>query len=341
MHERRRILTEHRDIGYLLNRHDGSGQIDGELVAIGKRAGSGVHVNHGHWMILLVPKHDTEHSGLCGDSGAHGYLLQVVSQFDRVGDALVDLSTSARLSMLLKQRQPKGDAEDIVDTMENFLDYLHRFALVDEAGGKSVILQQLAVGLARQALAASTADPNSIPLYVRAVDLYLDLDARAFDSVDLNTLVTLTLRQLGGEIPGAHAEVIRALHEGRAVLLIDGLDEVPSTETGWRIMHSMRAVLLNNRAIVSLRPEAEPAVVGWPICSFQRLHKYQRRALIERILARAQEVLGVTVDASPLEADIETHEAIRLQASNPLLLTLMTVVYAQRGHLPSEMETEN
>jgi len=48
MDERGGVLAEHRDVGHLLNGHDGGGKVRGQSVLIGERARDGVNVNHRH-----------------------------------------------------------------------------------------------------------------------------------------------------------------------------------------------------------------------------------------------------------------------------------------------------
>jgi len=48
VHEGGGVLAEHRDIGDLLDRHDGGREVHGQLVLVGEGASGGVGVDHGH-----------------------------------------------------------------------------------------------------------------------------------------------------------------------------------------------------------------------------------------------------------------------------------------------------
>src|ERR1700723_195845 len=52
MDERGGVLAEHRDVGYLLDVHEGSGQVRGQLVLVGEGAGGSVDVDHRHCVVL-------------------------------------------------------------------------------------------------------------------------------------------------------------------------------------------------------------------------------------------------------------------------------------------------
>ena len=49
-----RVLAEHRDVRDPLDGHQGGGEIGGELVLVGECARRGVHVDHGHCVVLPI-----------------------------------------------------------------------------------------------------------------------------------------------------------------------------------------------------------------------------------------------------------------------------------------------
>jgi len=49
-----RVLAEHRDARDPLDGHQGGGEIGGELVLVGECARRGVHVDHGHCVVLPI-----------------------------------------------------------------------------------------------------------------------------------------------------------------------------------------------------------------------------------------------------------------------------------------------
>ena len=100
--------------------------------------------------------------------------------------------------------------------------------------GKTITLAQIAAELTRRALAATAEgrDPQALPLWLSAPRLPADaagpLDplVGAFESL--------------GVYFGARDLIGRAIQEGRLVVLIDGLQEIPGTESGrWRTLRKL------------------------------------------------------------------------------------------------------
>src|SRR6201992_138065 len=158
--------------------------------------------------------------------------------------------------------------EGVAIGIQTALEQHHRLAIVGDPGsGKSTFLKFIALTLAQSALSGdpgpaeaelSLAPPLPIPLFLSCWDLAEHLKQIPRASVgDVIDYAADRARQ--SDWPIERAELERLLNEGHCILLIDGLDEVP-TEAGRHLVSDLIEELvrkyLQHRYVVTSRVRA-------------------------------------------------------------------------------------
>ena len=222
---------------------------------------------------------------------------------------------------------------------------VHRLALVAApGGGKSTLVKRLAVAYASRArrteLADALPDRDWLPLVIRCrelrdrarrpiLELVDDLASRAGMSREEATLFR----------DGLH----EALRTGRALLLVDGLDEIAEEGARKTFAEHLRSFLAEfpQAALVVTSREAGFRLVAGVVagaCTQARLAPFDKTD-VERLCEQWHvEVVAdtpkVRADARALAKTIWANERIRTLAENPLLLTTLLVVKRWIGELP-------
>ncbi|MFD9791720.1 NACHT domain-containing NTPase [Streptomyces sp. NPDC059070] len=213
-----------------------------------------------------------------------------------------------------------------------------RLVLRGPAGsGKSTLVQWLALNAARRTFTGELADWN------RCVPFVLRL--RAFTHADALPLPDDFLRAGGVPLHGAAPAgwVERMLADGRALVLVDGVDEVPTrlrhrTET-W--LKSLIAAYPNARYVVTTRPSAVP--VDWLSRQGFAAHSLlpMERDDIRRFIGHWHDAARGECLADPERAQLATYETSLRQAvgsrrdlgrlaTNPLMCALLCALNRDR-----------
>lgn len=219
--------------------------------------------------------------------------------------------------------------------------------LGDPGGGKSTFVRHLAYCLATgQADAlAGWPDPEALPVLVLLRDLARSLAGEA-PRAEPRHLWDFLLTWLEAKRLGFAADPLeRELEKGRAVVLLDGLDEVPSQEMRSLVRDAVAAFVKRyprNRYLVTCRTLSyqDPAgqLPGFPRFELAPFDEAKIDRFIEawydellRVgTVRAGEVEGL---ARKLKAAVRRPDLWPM-ASNPLLLTVMALVHTHKGRLP-------
>ncbi len=287
-----------------------------------------------------------------------------VASSDATGDAkrislesvYVDLDTTIAEST----DDPKRRREPSQDRESKPLTALHAVAkhnpvvlLGDPGSGKSTFVNYLAFRLAAGSANRKTAfDARAwpreladlVPIVVVLRDFAAGLDSR--DLVGPHSLHDFIDAQLSVQkLEFAKPVLADALDKGRAIVLLDGLDEIPDADARARTRDAVEAFIARyrkSRHIVTCRTLSYQdrrvqlaGATSFQIAPFDRekIHRFIRAwyAELERIgtLNRIDaENLGTRLRTSVERVDL------RRLAPNPLLLTVMAVVNTHKGRLP-------
>ena len=237
-----------------------------------------------------------------------------------------------------------------------------RMVLLGEPGsGKSTFVRHLAWALAQRVLdptRSQTLLPQAdfgseqLPLLLplRTLAQCLDRDGASVASVRAALLTVLR------EDTGEQAETLlrEALHSGAALLLFDGLDEVPleaiagTTASRATVVQAIRDFCQTHpkaRALVTCRTRAFDtqcqAMLGWHAETLEPFTHEQMRTFAgawygELVMQGQVEPSQAPRLATALMAVIERSPKLSAMAGTPLLLTMMALVLYNKGELPRD-----
>jgi hypothetical protein len=245
-------------------------------------------------------------------------------------------------------RNIEGGTDDFIEVIDPIGDLLaaqsHLAILASPGGGKSTLLKRIATAYSfperRKEIEDRLPDRDWLPLYLRCRDLrdraqrpILELLYGISAFANMDDLQSTNFRLVVSE----------ALRTGKALLLIDGLDEI--SDEGMR-----RTFAQNLRTFIGMFPQAS-VVVTSRIAGFRDIAGVIASVCEEAILASLDkaDVLRLCVswhaevvadtdkvrkDAADLGKTIWNSEHIRSLVENPLLLTTLLVVKRSNGEIP-------
>jgi len=228
--------------------------------------------------------------------------------------------------------------------------------LGDPGSGKSTLLRLLALVYAKgpesvtHTLDVAASDADRLPIFVPLA---------AFDDM-LKHIPNLSLYEFfhryyeqRWSIPGLRPLFERALTSGKAILLLDGLDEVLDATTRSYVSNQARA-LINEWSGRGVRFVVTSRFVGYrdaplpgtlphlSVLDFRQqeievfVHKWAHA--YERWVAGGTDTPESTRRARDLEAnlllDVRSNPSVRRLAANPLMLTMLALLRRQVGRLP-------
>ncbi|SFW57242.1 NACHT domain-containing protein [Amycolatopsis australiensis] len=271
------------------------------------------------------------------DDFAADFRRQVVTALDRMalfGAGLTDATRLYPLSVAYLSLSVSADHDGPpAERIEHVLPGTRRILLRGEAGsGKTTMLQWLAVQCASRQLEAVDGWSRLEPFLVRLRRFSrsrLPAPERFLDEVG---------RHIADEMPNGW--VHDRLRQGRAVVLVDGIDELPAERRpevrDW--LGELIDAFPRARFVVTTRPAAvEPgwlAAEGFTEVRLQPMTQRDVRTFVTRWhAAMPGEALDERRDA--LIAAIATRSAVRRLAENPLLCALLCALHHEgNGHLP-------
>lgn len=188
---------------------------------------------------------------------------------------------------------------------------------------------------------------NHIPVMVSLSEVVAEKD---LEDKGLLTIATRLLERRGLYFPADGMS--RLTLQGRIAFFFDGLDEVVSIEKRAQVVKLINDLVIDhlatgNRFVVTSRPAAVQVVNLLPALhklELQGLTEVEIRTLAERLLALklAATQNGVLIDQGKLEEtenvvitqllnDCNKNPGVSRMAQNPLLLTLLIMIYANSG----------
>ncbi len=239
---------------------------------------------------------------------------------------------------------PEG-ATSIVEPLGELLTKVSHIALLaSPGGGKSTLLKRLATAYSfperKAEIQDFLPDRDWLPLYLRCRDLR---DRAHRPILELLHGICAFANMDEGQSACFRAAVSEALRSGRALLLVDGLDEI--SEEGAR-----RAFAQNVRTFIGMFPQLA-LVVTSRIAGFRDVAGVIASTCLTATLAPLQapdverlcvswhaEVIADTEkvrrEAAALARNIWSNRHIRTLVENPLLLTTLLVVKRSNGEIP-------
>ncbi len=189
------------------------------------------------------------------------------------------------------------------------------------------------------------------------VPIYLTL--RYFDPADFRLLTYATgpnLEDLGfgpQECQALREEIVRALTEGRALVLCDGLDEQRDAGVKEQTAAAIESLVQANpdiRCMVTSRIvgyDAAPLRRGFQTATLEPFSKEQVKTFFRkwyRAVERAEDLIGAYTEARADRKADEMTEAVLSEANpglcrlaaNPLLCTIIGLIHRQGGALPEQ-----
>jgi Leucine-rich repeat (LRR) protein len=282
--------------------------------------------------------------GLGGSESVERYSLSVA--YITLSAADLDSGDQEEQSKSNPEHADGGDdaADERYVRVDEALADAPRAVIRGEAGsGKTTLLQWLAVNSVRDGFKDSLEALNgSVPFFIQL---------RRYVGAQLPTpseFLAHTAPSLSGIVPPGWVEAV--LEEGRALVLIDGVDELPDSQRDqvkeW--IAGLCNVFPQSRYVVTSRP---PALANewlgsesFRHCELQPMDIDDVDAFVDHWHAAAEqqvvddderELLGALGDK--LRRDIRGNRSIRSLASSPLLCAVLcTLNRSRRAHLPRD-----
>ena len=230
------------------------------------------------------------------------------------------------------------------ERVERALAPLKRVLVIGEAGsGKTTLLRWLAVSSATGTFGEGLAAWNgNVPFLINLREFVESELPKPAD------LPSLSARQIADEIPTSWPHDL--LREGRALVLVDGVDELPEgprREAAKEWLTDLAHTYPNARYVVTSRPAAIRD--SWPdstfaIAELQPMAMEDVKSFVSRWYDAVNEELGDGADANRFEQQkrslfhtLETDRNLRRLAVNPLLCSLICALNRSReGQLPRD-----
>ncbi|RKT54102.1 NACHT domain-containing protein [Saccharothrix australiensis] len=234
-------------------------------------------------------------------------------------------------------RPDEAPKEEAGVRVEHVLSGARRILLRGDAGsGKTTLLHWLAVNAARGAFKAELRDWNGLTPFLVKLRGYagrtLPAPERLLDGV---------ADPLAGLMPPGWAH--RRLGEGRALLLVDGVDELPADDRraarDWvrQLLHAYP----DNRVVVTSRPHAAAArwlgAENFESAALDRMHATDVRNLIAHWHEAIRDADGLPCDPEELQgyerallAHLDASPHLQGLAANPLLCAMLCALNLDR-----------
>lgn len=223
----------------------------------------------------------------------------------------------------------------------------------DPGSGKTCFVKSEILAYSRRAASAET-ESTTANWHSLHVPVLIQLSQAASEpdlvETDLLQIASRLLERRGFSISAKTMDELR--RDGRLALFFDGLDEVVSVEKRAIVVHKINELIsssleFGNRFVVTSRPAAVNVINLLPSLKrleLQGLNIHEVAQLARRVLSLrlAESEAGIVVDAQKatdvdsvvvkqILHDCQTKPGVSRLAQNPLLLTLLVMIYANSG----------
>lgn len=223
------------------------------------------------------------------------------------------------------------------------------FFIGDPGSGKTTFFNRLLVEMSQHLLEGRVLPdglpPRPFPLLVTLRDYAADLGKKRPTKENLLKYAFSNLPQQNSAQTLAPKYAEAALKAGRLVLLLDGLDEVPDPDRRARVAqvitdlgHTCDKLIL----LVTCRPAAtrDGARLGEPfvVRNIEPFDNEERLECTTKWLSQRMDEGSSEpeVEAKRLLSDLRYHPKVDAQARNPLVLTMVCVLFRTQGRLPND-----
>ncbi len=276
-----------------------------------------------------------------------------------VGDHLDNYQVSEELREHIQQQMLSGVNHGERQETSRALEFCQKYSAVlitgDPGSGKTCFVKNEILAYCKRALTTTADDEtaftewhgNHIPIMVSLSEVAAETD---LDEKGIPTIASRLLERRGLSINAD--DIQRLALQGQIAFFFDGLDEVVSIEKRAQIVKHINDFVvdhlpLGNRIVVTSRPAAVQVVNLMPSLhklELQGLTQSEIRQLAVRLLAleltaNQNNVLvgegqldeNDNIVISQLLSDCEQNPDVSRMAQNPLLLTLLIMIYANSG----------
>ncbi|MEH2366578.1 HEAT repeat domain-containing protein [Nostoc sp.] len=253
--------------------------------------------------------------------------------------ALEETANQQRQQNLLWEQQSSGKKFSAKELLKEST--RNKFVVLGEPGiGKTTLMSYFAVMLAEQQTEklGLSADLELLPILIRIRDLGKASTKNLLEYVR-NFANSIHVKEL------SKGFFEHWLEDGRALILLDGLDEIAKPSDRYelvKIIHSFLGQYSQNRAIITSRPAGySREFFGTDEFPHYHLEKFDD----SQIDLFIQQWYNSRLPNNPEKAQerqeslkkaLATQERIKLLARNPLLLTIIALIHRYDAHLPRQ-----
>ena len=281
------------------------------------------------------------------------FVMPDVIELIQINQALKDLQRKFSIKAQVSDRRAEGLLKRRRETLQEEQPFCQKFSaqqllahsqsrklvlLGGPGSGKTTLMSYFAVVLAQntpEQLGLST-ETDWLPILIRIRDL------DRYPDMNILTYLQQFTQDLYIDLPPGFFEYW--LRKGKALILLDGLDEVADSSKRSRIVDHIDAFLRQypqNRAIVTSRPAGyRPDYFRTDEFSHYQLQPFDD-SKIEKFVNHWYENRFQSKDPAEgrrrrdsLMKALEGNDQIKLLARNPLLLTVIVLIHRYRAYLP-------
>ncbi|NEP26433.1 HEAT repeat domain-containing protein [Moorena sp. SIO3I6] len=243
---------------------------------------------------------------------------------------------TSEIALLAKTTGRKFLAEQLLSQSQS-----RRVVILGAPGsGKTTLMSYFAVMLAQQnpEILGLDADTDWLPILIRMRDFAINLDKSLIDYARVFAENTMSVKPL----PVGFFE--HWLSDGRALILLDGLDEVAEDAKRNDVVRRIENFLGQfdrNRAIITSRPAGYRRdffrTEEFPHYQIEPFDDQKISAFIDNWYnSRFQDQAEAERRKQSLRKALDDNDRIKLLARNPLLLTIIALIHRYQAVLPKE-----
>lgn len=263
---------------------------------------------------------------------------RVLSEF--LDSLNVSKSQRDQLESQLRSRLGIDASAEVGAARQLYQRYNNVVVLGDPGSGKTCFVKHEILAYCKPPQGAGSWYEGHLPVYLSLAEAARLADGKT----DLLAICEIVSSRRGIELP--KSVILRALSEGRGAFFFDGLDEVGFLDVRIALMSEINSLITKyaergNRFVLSTRPAALAPVdipEGLTYIQLKGLSDDEMRVLAGRVLTirvGADEPQELSPDESALIdrllEDTRSNPGIARIAKNPLLLTLLVLIYANTG----------